>query len=98
MFSFTSRHDDSRYLWFAATLIIASILLSPGLLLGQAYFGTVSGVLTDSTGAVLAHADVEGIHVQDDHRWHRVVFVPVDSAGAVFGNGGDGGIREDGAP
>jgi hypothetical protein len=58
MFSFTSRHDDRRNLWFAATLIIASTLLSPGLLSAQAYFGTVSGVLTDSTGAVLAHADV----------------------------------------
>jgi len=52
------KHDDRRYRLLAATLIIASILLSPSLLLGQAYFGTVSGVLTDTSGAVLAHANV----------------------------------------
>ena len=58
MSSITSKHDDRRYRLLAATLIIASILLSPSLLLGQAYFGTVSGVLTDTSGAVLAHANV----------------------------------------
>ena len=40
------------------TLLIAGALLMPSMLFGQAYFGTVSGVLTDSTDAVVAGAKV----------------------------------------
>ncbi len=39
-------------------LFIAIVLALPAMLLGQGYFGTVSGVLTDATGAV-----VQGAHV-----------------------------------
>ena len=35
------------------TLLVAILLAMPATLLGQAYFGTVSGVLTDATGAVI---------------------------------------------
>ena len=41
-----------------ATLIIALSLAWPAMLFAQAYFGTVTGVLTDASGAVLAHANV----------------------------------------
>ena len=40
------------------TLLIASALLMPSLLRAQAYFGTVSGELTDATGAVIPGASV----------------------------------------
>src|SRR3984957_17181801 len=39
-------------------LVIATLLALPATLLGQAYFGTVSGELTDSTGAVVEGANV----------------------------------------
>ncbi len=58
MSSTTSKHDAGRCRLLAGTLLIASLLLSPGLLFAQGYFGTVTGVLTDSSGAVLAHANV----------------------------------------
>lgn len=41
-----------------ATLIIALSLAWPARLFAQAYFGTVTGVLTDASGAVLARANV----------------------------------------
>jgi hypothetical protein len=40
------------------TFLIASALLMPSLLCAQAYFGTVSGELTDATGAVIPGASV----------------------------------------
>jgi hypothetical protein len=58
MSSTTSKHVARRYRLLAGTLLITSLLLSPGLLLAQGYFGTVTGVLTDSSGAVVAHANV----------------------------------------
>ena len=42
----------------ACALILAMLIAAPAILLGQAYFGTVSGVLTDASGAV-----VEGVSV-----------------------------------
>jgi hypothetical protein len=46
-------------LWFVvASLVVAMFLGLPAMLLGQAYFGTVSGVLTDGTGAVVEGASV----------------------------------------
>jgi hypothetical protein len=52
----TSQHKSQKIA--VATLVIAISLVLPALLFGQGYFGTVSGVLTDSSGAVLAHANV----------------------------------------
>jgi hypothetical protein len=78
---------------FTLSLIVFLFLVLPGVLVGQAYFGTVGGQLTDSSGAVLAHANV----VLTDQQKHWVVPVPVGSAGGVFDNGGDVGVREDGA-
>src|SRR2546423_12871610 len=42
----------------AITLISATLLAMPAVAFGQAYFGTVSGILTDSTGAVVPGAKV----------------------------------------
>src|SRR5579862_2593127 len=42
----------------AGLLLITTIIAIPTMLLGQAYFGTVSGVLTDGTGAVVSGAQV----------------------------------------
>jgi hypothetical protein len=46
-----------RSLLVAAVALAISTVL-PILLFGQGYFGSVTGVLTDSSGAVLAHANV----------------------------------------
>lgn len=43
---------------FVAALTLAISTVLPILLFGQGYFGSVTGVLTDSSGAVLAHANV----------------------------------------
>jgi Carboxypeptidase regulatory-like domain len=45
-----------RSLFVAAVALAITVL--PILLFGQGYFGTLTGVLTDSSGAVLAHANV----------------------------------------
>jgi hypothetical protein len=47
----------SRLVVVSLILLIFSTIL-PAVLFGQGYFGTVTGVLTDSSGAVLAHAQV----------------------------------------
>jgi hypothetical protein len=41
-----------------ATLLIAITLTLPIMLFGQAYFGTVSGELTDTSGAIVQGAKV----------------------------------------
>ncbi len=43
---------------FLVLLLAAILFAAPALLLGQAYFGTVTGVLTDPSGAVLQGAKV----------------------------------------
>lgn len=42
----------------AGTLILATVIAFPALLFGQGYFGTVSGELTDTTGALVEGARV----------------------------------------
>ena len=42
----------------AICLILATVVVFPTTLFGQAYFGTVSGVLTDASGAVVEGAKV----------------------------------------
>src|ERR1035437_8165131 len=42
----------------AGTLILAMVIAFPALLFGQGYFGTVSGELTDTTGALVEGARV----------------------------------------
>ncbi len=43
---------------FPWVLLVAILLVMPGMLFGQAYFGSVAGVLTDPSGAVLQGAKV----------------------------------------
>ena len=54
--SSTSKNDCRRVLF--ATVLFAIALALPSLLLAQAYFGTVSGSLTDASGAVVQGATV----------------------------------------
>ncbi|MBI3477722.1 MAG: carboxypeptidase regulatory-like domain-containing protein [Acidobacteria bacterium] len=49
------KRSTSKSRWL---VLICLALLLPALLLGQAYFGTVSGQLTDATGAVVQNANV----------------------------------------
>jgi Carboxypeptidase regulatory-like domain len=56
MRSFTSRRNHfQRILFPALTLLFA---FAPALLFGQGYFGTVSGTVTDSSGAIIQGARV----------------------------------------
>ena len=76
-------------------VLVAITLVLPAALFGQAYFGTVSGELTDATGAVVQGAKVvltdqqKGFTLQDDIRQQRALSVPLDSAGiyTVVGRG-----------
>jgi len=58
MNSSASASRFSRPQILAITLIIAASIAVPATVSSQAYFGTVSGVLTDSTGAVVPGAKV----------------------------------------
>src|ERR1700757_3488660 len=51
----TSRKSSYFMLWI---YFIAIALMTPSLLCAQAYFGTVSGELTDASGAVIQGASV----------------------------------------
>src|ERR1700747_857341 len=54
--SVSTSHKSSHFiLW---TCLIAIALVAPSLLCAQAYFGTVSGELTDASGAVVQGASV----------------------------------------
>jgi hypothetical protein len=52
------RFQLSLHQILAAILIIATVIAFPAVMLGQAYFGTVSGELTDTTGAVVEGATI----------------------------------------
>jgi Carboxypeptidase regulatory-like domain/TonB dependent receptor len=56
MLSFKSNRTNFQKILFP-TFILAAVLV-PASLLGQGYFGTVSGILTDSTGAIIEGARV----------------------------------------
>ncbi len=60
MNSSASAPQSSRPQILAITLIliVVTLMAAPAMLFGQAYFGTVSGTLTDGTGAVVAGAKV----------------------------------------
>jgi hypothetical protein len=58
MKSSASLLQSNRQRILAVTLVIATLMALPATLFGQAYFGTVSGVLTDATGAVVGGAKV----------------------------------------
>jgi hypothetical protein len=58
MYSSTSALQPNHQRILACTLILAMLIALPTMLFGQAYFGTVSGVLTDTTGAVVGGAKV----------------------------------------
>ncbi|SPF49946.1 conserved hypothetical protein [Candidatus Sulfotelmatobacter kueseliae] len=53
----------------AQTLTLAIIVLLPALLFGQGYFGTVSGGLTDATGAVVQGAKVTLLDEQKGYQF-----------------------------
>jgi len=59
------------------TLLVAILLAMPAMLFGQAYFGTVSGVLTDPTGAVIQGAKVTLLDLDKGYKFN----VKSDSAG-----------------
>jgi Carboxypeptidase regulatory-like domain/TonB dependent receptor len=54
----SKRRESNRRRILAGLLLITTVVAIPTMLLGQAYFGTVSGVLADGTGAVVASANV----------------------------------------
>ena len=72
---------------FLVLLIV--VLTAVPAMFGQAYFGTVSGELTDATGAVVTGAKVvltdqeKGFSFQHDLRQQRTISVPLDPSGSV---------------
>jgi hypothetical protein len=70
MNSSASALQSTRLQILAITLIIAALLAVPAAVFGQAYFGTVSGVLTDATGAVVEGADVVLTDLQKGFTFH----------------------------
>jgi hypothetical protein len=55
MHGFSFRIRKASNFSFLAVVLVATVVLVPAVF-GQAYFGTVSGELTDATGAVIAGA------------------------------------------
>ena len=53
-----SKLQTSSQRILAACLLVATVVAFPTMMFGQAYFGTVSGVLTDASGAVVEGAKV----------------------------------------
>jgi len=81
-------------------LVLAAILLVliPAVLFGQAYFGTVSGVLTDPTGAVIQGATVTLLDLDKGYKFNaksdgtgRYLFISIPP-GLYFRDGGDAGV------
>jgi hypothetical protein len=70
MTSSASALQSSRLQILAITLIIAALIAAPATVSGQAYFGTVSGVLTDSTGALVEGANVVLTDLQKGFTFH----------------------------
>ena len=68
-------HNRSRSLLCALLLVI--VLMLPAAVFGQAYFGTVSGELTDATGAVVQGAKV----VLTDQQKGFMFYTTSDSSG-----------------
>lgn len=53
-----TRRQFHRQRLSACALLLATLIAAPAVLLAQSYFGTVSGLLTDSSGAVVQGAQV----------------------------------------
>src|ERR1019366_9677295 len=58
MHTSASKLQTSSQRFLAAFLIMATVVALPTLLFGQGYFGTVSGILTDQSAAVVQGAKV----------------------------------------
>src|SRR5579871_4197345 len=61
----TRRFSQDRF----QVLFLAVALLLPAALIAQSYFGTVSGILTDTTGAVVQGAKVTLIDEQKGYKF-----------------------------
>jgi hypothetical protein len=70
------------------TLTIAIIVLLPAALFCQGYFGTVSGLLTDPSAAIIQGARIT---LLDEEKGYQFTATPVrfDSAGVVLRVSGD---------
>ena len=88
-------HNSQRVL--VQGVFILAVLL-PAMLFAQGYFGTVSGVLTDASGAIVQGAKVTLLDEQKGYQFSatsdnkRALSVRLDSAGNVFRDGGDAGV------
>jgi Carboxypeptidase regulatory-like domain len=62
-------------------ILISLVLLLPGKVLGQGYFGTVSGILTDASGAVIQGAKVT---LQDEQKGYQFTAASDNSGRYLF--------------
>jgi hypothetical protein len=79
--------EQKCLLHFYCLLLVAFLLATPAIAPAQAYFGTVTGVLTDATGAVIPGSKVTLTFGRD-----RPLSLPLHSAGRLLGDGGDAGL------
>ena len=61
---------NCRRVFFPVLLTAILLVLIPAVLFGQAYFGTVSGVLTDPTGAVIQGATVTLLDLDKGYKFN----------------------------
>jgi hypothetical protein len=67
IFTGDKRKSSQQFCWI---ILLAFLLTIPTALFGQAYFGTVTGVLTDPSGAVIPGVKLtltdqeQGLHIQ----------------------------------
>jgi Carboxypeptidase regulatory-like domain len=69
MHSLTSCLRSSRRVVFPALILMLAVILLPGALFGQGYFGTVSGILTDPSGAIIQGAKITLLDEQKGYKF-----------------------------
>jgi hypothetical protein len=69
MHTSASKLQTSSQRFLAAFLIMATVVALPTLLFGQGYFGTVSGILTDQSAAVIQGATVTLLDEQKGYQF-----------------------------
>ena len=88
---------SKNYQRILRALTTSVIVLLPAAVFGQGYFGTVSGVLTDPSAAIIQGAShpcrrAEGIRIYHQIGQRRAVPVCFNPARIVFRDGGDAGL------
>ncbi len=97
---FFSEQEQNRLPQSCWLLLLAFLLAITAGVFGQAYFGTITGVLTDPTGAVIPGAKVTLTDQEKGYAFNatsdggRPLSLSLHPAGRLFGYRGEAGLRE----